>query len=158
MLEQIARVRLVEKLRHTQLYKVDFNFFQQFVFGQEDMNELVENGYLPKEHFSQKGSTAEDTKLYKTLMTDLSCQARYPLAIISVDAAQCYARVNHVIMSLIWSALIGHIEPISSLTILANNEIFQQTGFGDSQSHFGGSHLIKYLMGLVQGSRETQLS
>ena len=103
----------VEKLRYIQLYKVDFNFFQQFAFGQEAMNELVESGYLPEEHFSQKGSTAEDAKFDKTLMVDLSCQARHPLAIISVDAALCYDRENHDIMSLFWFVLIGHLGPIT---------------------------------------------
>ena len=60
-------------------------------------------GLLPDEHFSKKGSTAEDAKLDKTLMEDLSRQSRTPMSVVSVDAAQCYVRVNHdhVIMSLV---------------------------------------------------------
>ena len=34
------------------------------------------------------------------------------MAVVSVDAAQCYDRVNHVIMALAWYALIGKIRPI----------------------------------------------
>ena len=33
---------------------------------------LTDNGFLPKEHFSKKGSTAEDAKFDKTLTEDLS--------------------------------------------------------------------------------------
>merc|ERR1712086_660229 len=78
-----------------------------FLFGKEAMNLLTDNGFLPEEHFSKKGSTAEDAKFDKTLTEDLSRQAQHPMAVLSVDAAQCYDRVNHVIMSLVWLALIG---------------------------------------------------
>ena len=89
------------KLRYIQLYEADFNFFQQFFFGQEAMRSLTDQGLLPEEHFSKKGSTAEDAKFDKTLMEDLSRQSRTPMSIVSVDAAQCYDRVNHVSMSLV---------------------------------------------------------
>jgi hypothetical protein len=76
MLEKIAGVCLVEKLRAIQLYKADFNCYNQFVFGRTAMQALTKSGYIPEELFSQKGSTAEDAKFNKTLMADLSHQAR----------------------------------------------------------------------------------
>ena len=112
LLEKIAGVCLVEKLRYIQLHESDFNFFQQFIFGREAMNLLTDNGFLPEEHFSKKGSTAENVKFNKTLTEDLSRQARYPMVVVSVDAAQYYDRVNHVIMALVWLALIGNMTPI----------------------------------------------
>ena len=71
------------------------------------MRSLIDQGLLPEDHFSKKGSTADDVKFDKTLMEDLSRQSRTPMGIVSVDAAQCYDRVNHVMMSLVWLALIG---------------------------------------------------
>ncbi len=71
MLEKIAGVCLVEKLRAIQLYEADFNCFNYFIFGKS----AIKNDYLPEELFSQKGSTAEDAKFDKTLMADLSRQA-----------------------------------------------------------------------------------
>ena len=71
LLEKIAGVCLVEKLRYIQLYEADFNFFQQFIFGREAMNSLTDNGFLSEEHLSKKGSTAEDTKSDKTLTENL---------------------------------------------------------------------------------------
>ena len=78
----------MEKLRYIQLYEADFNFFQQFIFGQEATKALTENGFLPEEHYSKKGSIAEDATFDKTQMVDLSRQARHPLIVFSVDAPQ----------------------------------------------------------------------
>ncbi len=72
MLEKIAGVCLVEKLQAIQLYKADFNCYNQFVFGKVAMDSLNSIGYTPDELFSQKGSTSEDAKFDKTLMVDLS--------------------------------------------------------------------------------------
>ena len=53
------------------------------------MKTITESKYIPKEIFSQKGSTAEDAKFNKALMADLSRQARHPMTIISADTAYC---------------------------------------------------------------------
>ena len=65
------------------------------------MRSLPDQVLLPREHLSKKGSTADDAKFDKTLMEDLSRQSRIPMSIVSVDATQCYDRVNYVIMSLV---------------------------------------------------------
>jgi hypothetical protein len=97
------------------------------------------NDYLPEELFSQKGNTTEDAKFDKTLMADLSRQARHPMTVVSVDAAYCYDRVNHIIMSLVWLVLTGNTPTIvATLICLQTMKFFQQTGFGDSKSSFGG--------------------
>ena len=77
------------------------------------------------------------------------------MTIVSVDAANCYNRVNHVIMSLIWLTLLNrNIPPIvSALICLQTMKFFQRTGFGESKTFFGGQNLRKYIMGLGQGSR-----
>jgi hypothetical protein len=69
------------------------------------MQNLTESGYIPKELFSQKGSTAEDAKFDKTLMANLSWQVRWPMIVTSANMAYCYDRVNRVIMSLVWLVL-----------------------------------------------------
>jgi len=125
------------------------------VFGREAMNQLTNNGFIPEEILSQRGSTAEDAKLDKTLTIDISRQTRNPMTIVSADAADCYDRVNHVIMSLIWLALLnGNIPPVVvALICLQTMKFFQRTGYGESKTYFGGRELVKYIMGLGQGSR-----
>jgi hypothetical protein len=95
MLEKIAGVCLVEKLRAIQLYEADFNCYNQFIFGRNAMLTFTDSGYIPEELFSQKGSTAKDAKFDKTLMANLSCQAHHPMIATLADAAYCYNRMNH---------------------------------------------------------------
>ncbi len=155
MLEKIAGVCLVEKLCAIQLYKADFNCYNQFIFSKHAMQTLTESGYTPEELFSQKDSMAKDAKFYKTLMADLSRQARQPMIVTSADAAYCYDWVNHVIMSLVWLVLTnGNIPAIvAALICLQTIKFFQRTGFGKSKTFFGGPFYFPYMMGLGQGNR-----
>ena len=77
------------------------------------MNALTDNGFLPGEHFKKKSNSTEDANFSKTTTEDLIRQARHPIVAVSVDAAQCYDRVNHVIKALLWSALIEKLCPIT---------------------------------------------
>jgi hypothetical protein len=155
MMEKIAGVCLVEKLHAIQLYEVDFNCYNQLVFGRTTMQTLTKSGYIPEELFSQKGSTAKDTKFDKTLMADLSHQARHPMIVTSADAAYYYDRVNHVIMSLVWLVLTNGNVPaiVAALICLQTMKFFQRTGFGKSTTFFGGPFHFPYMMGLGQGNR-----
>ena len=138
MLEKIAGVCLVEKLCAIQLYKADFNCYNQFIFGKNAMQSLTDSSYIPEELFSQKGSTAEDTKFGKTLMADLLRQACHPMVVTSADAAYCYDRVNHKIMSLVWLVLTNGKLPaiVAALICLQTMKFFQRTGFGESKTFF----------------------
>ena len=89
MLEKIAGVCLVEKLQAIQLYEANFNCYNLFIFGKQAMQTLTDSRYIPEELFSQKGSTSKDAKFDKTLMADLSLQARHHMTIISADTAYC---------------------------------------------------------------------
>jgi hypothetical protein len=153
MLEKIAGVCLAKKLHAIQLYKADFYCYNQFIFGKEAMQTLTASGYIPEELFSQKGSTAEDTKFNKTLMADLSRQARQPMIVTSADAAYCYDRVNHIIMSLVWLVLTNIPAIVAALICLQTMKFFQQMGFGESKTFFGGPFYYPYMMGLGQGNR-----
>ena len=155
MLEKIAKVCLVKKLRAIHLYKADFNCYNQFIFGKHAMQTLTQSGYIPEELFSQKGSTAEDAKFDKTLMANLSRQARQPLIVTTADAAYCYDLLNHIIMSLVWLVLTnGNIPAIAAAMIcLQTMKFFQRTGFVESKTFFGGQFYIPYMMGLGQGNR-----
>jgi hypothetical protein len=123
MLEKFAGVCLVEKLWAIQLYEADFNCYNQFIFGQTAMESVTANDYLPKEIFSQKRCTAEDTKFDKTLMSNLSRQARHPMTVVSMDAAYCYDRVNHIVMLLVWLVLTGNTPDSSHANLSPNHEV-----------------------------------
>ncbi len=160
MLEKVAGVCMVGKLWAIQLYKADFNCYNQFILGKKAMKTMTDKAYVLEELFSQKGSTAEDAKLNKTLMADISQQARLQMAVVSADTANCYNRVNHIIMSLIWLVLTnGNIPAIvAALVCLQTKRISQRTGYGESKTFFGSIYIIKYIMGLRQGNRGAPLS
>jgi hypothetical protein len=89
------------------------------------MQTLTESRYISEELFSQKGITAEDAKFDKTLMADLSRQARQPMIVTSADAAYCYDCTNHIIMSLVWLVLTnGNIPAIVAAMICLQTMIF----------------------------------
>jgi hypothetical protein len=159
MLEKIAGVCLVDKLRSIQLYEADYNWFNKFVFNDGALRALEMSDGLPEEHFSHRGRTAEDACFDKTLTVDISRQSRMPMALISVDAAQCYDRVNHNMMSLVWLALQV---PIKAVTIIVSclqyMKIFTRTGWGDSRKHFGGQEQAIPFCGLGQGSKAAPAS
>lgn len=159
LLEKVAGVCLVDKLRSIQLYEADLNWFMKFVFNDQAMATLTASGKLPEEHFSQKESMAEDACLDKTLTMDISRQSRQPMAVLSLDAAQCYDRVHPVMMSLVWLALLNHIPAISiMLTVLQGMKFFTRTGFGDSSAFFGGDPEGRPACGLGQGSKAAPAS
>ena len=159
MLEKIAGVCLVDKLRSIQLYEADYNWFNKFIFNDGALRALETAHGLPEEHFSHRGSTAEDACFDKTLTVDISRQSRMPMALISVDAAQCYDRVNHNMMALVWLALQV---PINAIAIIVNclqyMKIFTRTGWGDSQKYFGGQEQRIPFCGLGQGSKAAPAS
>ncbi len=53
-LEKIAGVCLVEKLSAIQLYKADFNCYNQFIFGRQAMQTLTNSGYTSQKNFSAR--------------------------------------------------------------------------------------------------------
>ena len=159
LLEKVAGDCLVSKLRSIQLYEADYNWFNKLVFNDKAMSALQSTGLMPEEHFSQKQSLAEDAVFDKVLTLDLSRQSRLPMALVSIDAAQCYDRVNHTMMSLVWLALGVQQSAIAIiLNCLQNMTIFTRTGFGDSSTSFGGPDQLIPFCGLGQGSKAAPAS
>ena len=153
LLEKIAGIFLVEKLRAILLMEADFNHFNKWAFGYEALNALAEDGYIPEEFYAQRESTAEDAKMDNRLTTDLSRQLRHPMAQTSADAANCYDRINHIIMSLLLLAVTGCLGwVVSMLHPIQTMKFFQRTAWGDSSTYFGGPDRSRVLQGLCQGN------
>ena len=79
----------------------------------------------------------------------------HPMIVTLADAAYCYDRVNHVIVSLVWLVLTNGNVPaiVAALICLQTMKFFQRTGFGESKTFFGGPFHFPYMMGLGQGNR-----
>jgi hypothetical protein len=58
LLEKIASVPLVTKLRAILLMEGNFNYMNKWIFGHKVINKLYALGYVPGYQYSQKESTA----------------------------------------------------------------------------------------------------
>ena len=144
----------VKNNRILNLYEADFNELKSHVVGGEAMEAMLDAKRLPEEQGSQRGSTALDVSFDGTLMIDIARQSRIPMIMGSIDAAQCYDRVLHLWLLLIWLALLQDAPLVYVILFcLQNMKFFTRTGYGDSASSYGGTHTRLNWMGLGQGSR-----
>ena len=100
-----------------------------------------------------------DYRFDVALSVDISRQSRTVMAILSMDPAQCYDRVNHVFMAMLWIIFTRNIMvAFVILSCLQTMEFYQRTGYGDSQDCFGIVSCLLAWMGLGQGSRDASHS
>ena len=102
MLELTLGVTLVTKLRAILLMEADFNATNKIVYGNRMMKNARKYNLMPEETFSEKNRRADDGTLCKTLFYDITRQGPVPAAIASVDASNCYNRIAHAIVSLVF--------------------------------------------------------
>ena len=72
MLEKIASVALVTKLRTILLMKADFNCHKRLIFGDPMIMLARENRLMPGKIYSEKGMTSEDSFLHQMLFFDIA--------------------------------------------------------------------------------------
>ena len=151
MLEKIAGVALVTKLRAILLLEADFNFHNKLIFGSRMLKLAREHGLVPDEIYSEKGRTSEDAILQQVLLYDIARITKRPLVVAQVDAAQCYDRVALSMAALTArafkvhnSSVLGMLRPLHCM------EFYLRTGFGQSENYFGGKENGK--QGLAQGN------
>ena len=132
MLEKIPGCSLVDKMRAILLMEADFNFTNKMIYGVGMLNNARRHGLMPEEIFSEKGRTAEDGALTKTLFYDIVRQFRLSAAISSVDATSCYDSIAHAIASMIFQSFGVPRSAIKTmLNAIQNMKYFLRTAFGD---------------------------
>ena len=142
MLEKIAGLALVNKLRAILLMEADFNFHNKLIFGSRMLDTARANSFIPAEQYSEKQSTADDGSFDKVLQGDISRQRRLPMSIISADAANCYDRVHHALMALLFLCIGVQVGSIAAmLSSIQLMKFFLRTGWGESSRYIGGDIL-----------------
>jgi len=115
MLEKIAGIALVNKLHAILLMEADSNFHNKLIFGKRTLDQVRANGIIPLEQYNKQQTTAEDGSFNKILQSDISRQFKKMMSIVSADAANCYDRVHHAIMVLIFLSLGVGVDPVASM-------------------------------------------
>ena len=77
MLEKIAGLALVSKLRAILLMEADFNMHNKLIFGKRMLDRARAEGIIPQEQYSDKEHTAEDGTFDKVLQSDISRQNEF---------------------------------------------------------------------------------
>lgn len=152
MLEKVLGVILLEKLRAILLMEADFNAANKLVFGVRMLNTVREYKLMPQEIFAEKNRTACSASLAKTLFFDIVRQSRVPAALASVDAANCFDRLAHAVLSLVYQSFgVPKAACKATLEAIQNMKYFLRTGFGDSTQFAGGGVHVK-TQGICQGN------
>ena len=116
------------------LMEADFNFHNKLIFGKRMVNAARSEGIIPSEQYADKQNTADDGSFDKILESDMSCQKKLPLCIISADASNCYNRVHHTIMALLFLAIGVTTGAISAmLQSIQRMKFFLRTVWGESK-------------------------
>ena len=151
MLEKTEGVSLIDKLRFILLMEGDKNAYNRMLIGYKAIRDLEEINYIPEDQYSQRGSTAEDSKLDNRLTLDISRQMLINMTAISADADQCYDRINHIVLALALRAVCGDANIAKAmLESIQNMKYYQRTGRGDSNTFL--SALDELLQGICQGN------
>jgi hypothetical protein len=115
MLKKVARVALVNKLQAILLMEANLNYMNKWIFWYEAIKKMYALVYVAGDQYSQKESTAEDTKRDNKLTMDILCQLCHRLATMSTNADKCYDHINHIILSLLLLAIVGYMGPVEAM-------------------------------------------
>ena len=128
----------------------NYNFCNKAIFGKRMMARVRTAGHMADEIFSDKNRTAEEGSMTKILFYDVLRQTRKTGAICSVDAENCYDRVAHAIVSLIFQSYgIPLTAAKTMLTAIQEMKFYLRTAFGDSKDFVRATLEIK-TQGLCQ--------
>jgi hypothetical protein len=96
------------------------------------LNKARDHNLMIEEIFSKKNQMADDGTLCKTLFFDIARQAQVPTAIALVDTSNCYNRIAHAMVSMIFQAFgVPTSAGESMLGAIESMKFFLHTGFGD---------------------------
>jgi hypothetical protein len=115
--------------------EADFNAANKIIFGNRMMENARTHQLIPEEIYSERGRTADDGTLTKTLAFDIARQFKIPMGVASVDADNCYDRIAHAMASMVFQAFGTPTSAlVAMLSTIQEMKFFLRTGFGDSKT------------------------
>ncbi len=132
MLEKIFGCALITKLQSILLMEANFNATNKTIYGIRMMANVWKYALMPEEVYSKRNCLVDDRTLSKVLFFDIAWQLRRPAGLALVDANNCYNRIAHPMVSMIFQAF-GVPTPVidSMFLIIQQMKFFLRTGYGD---------------------------
>ena len=153
MLEKIKGNIRVNKLRAILLMEADFNFANKLILGSRMIKNGHAAGLIPTEQYGGlHNKCSAEVGLNRRLFLDLLRLQRRNGALASVDAANCYDRMCHSIVSLCCQYFGVPAPPlICMLLAIQLMKFYLRTSFGDSDDSYGGDRHNPF-QGCCQGN------
>lgn len=120
--------------------EADFNWLNKLIFAKRMMYQAYDAGLIPAEQFAKAGTQAAHGVLCKILFCDMVRALHITAGLPSVDLGNCYDAVAHPIASIAMQALkVPVLTIVLSLSVLQTMTFYLRTGYGVSQTGYGGS-------------------
>ena len=143
----------VERLRAILLLEADFNFLNKLYFGSRMIDRAHQDSLIPPESFGGvKHRNPHHLALTRKCMIDLSTLLVLTLAVASVDAAQCYDRIQHTTASMAcqsWGVPLQAL--LTLLTTIQQMQIHLRTAHGDTDTAIPNNPSDPF-QGVLQGN------
>ena len=94
MLQKMIRCSLITKLRSILLLEADFNSANKQIYGIQMLSNARRRNLIPEVIYSKQNRMVDDGTLTKVLTYDIIRQTRQPAGITSVEAKNCYDRIE----------------------------------------------------------------
>jgi hypothetical protein len=100
LLEKVFRNIYIDKMRAICCLEANYNWLNKFVFAKQMIDKAFEGDIIPVEQFAKRGSQATKGVLTSGLFCNIAQALHKSAAIESVDLANCYDAVAHLIASI----------------------------------------------------------
>jgi hypothetical protein len=100
LLEKVFRTIYIDKMGVICLLEANYNWLNKFVFTEQMMDKAYQGDIIPAEQFAKRGSQATEGVLPSGLFCDIAWALHKTVAIESMDLANCYDAVSHLIASI----------------------------------------------------------
>ena len=136
----------VDKLRSLILGEADLNMGGRIFVNRKMLQGAEKLNLISREHYGgRKGMKATDAVLNERLALDNIRLAKRPAAILSTDAANCYDRMVHSIISLRVQRLGLTLSIVLALLRpLQESRHFIRSAYSDSTTHYGGKRDVPF--------------
>ncbi len=152
MLQKMFGCSLITKLCSILLLEAYFNGTNKQIYGVRMLANSRKHNLMSEDFFSERNRMADNGTLAKVITFDIVRQMRRSAGVASVDADNCYDRIAHAIVSLVFQAFgVPSTVAESMLTTIQEMIFFLRTGFGDSTELASSKFKIK-TQGLGQGN------
>ena len=154
MLEKVAGINLVDKLRAILLMEADFNFANSLYFGKRTLEIANKQDLIKHDTFGSKNNSCPiEVPLCRLMFFDMVRQMKRNAALGSFDAQTCYDRIAHAFLSLVVQA-VGTPQPliVCMLKAIQNMKLYLRTGYGDSDRYYCSKDIRQPYQGAVQGN------